>query len=80
MKDEIEAHLKKLAQEIQTLPPAESARLRALIEQLEEDLDGGSPDTPIAALRHALEAFEVQHPRTTAILNDLIIKLESMGI
>lgn len=80
MKGEIEAHIKKLSAEVETLPAAEAERLRGIVQQLEIDLAGRSADTPIDALRRTLEAFEVEHPRATAIVNDLIIKLESMGI
>lgn len=49
--------------------------LEARIESEDEDNDGLMDD-----IREAIEHFETEHPRATAILNDIMVTLSNMGI
>ena len=87
MKDSIRTHLQQLADEVDELPEDESQRLRETLARLERELgaelDTGESESPpgiLDTVRQAIDEFEVEHPRATAILNDILIKLESMGI
>ena len=83
MKDDIRAHLEQLRSEVDTLPDSESARIKKLLGEIDAELDGDTSDSPpgmLDTVRQLIEDFKVEHPRATAILNDILIKLESMGI
>ena len=60
------------------------ARIETLIEALERQIDAPEGAAPNAELNETLptlvENFEVEHPRLTAILNDLMVTLSGMGI
>ena len=58
-------------------------KLNALIS----DLEGRISDTPdqnqagmVDRVRNEIENFETEHPRATAILNDILVTLSNMGI
>ena len=56
-------------------------RLRELIEDVRRQLD--QPDDGgrlVADLKRRIDAFEVEHPRLTNILNDLMVTLSNLGI
>ncbi len=58
-------------------------RLNTLINDIETSLntkEEGKEDTLIPYLRDAVSHFETEHPRTTAILNDIMVTLSNMGI
>ena len=59
-------------------------RLSELITELEQQIEelGGSDDTEslIDNLRKWVEDFEVEHPRVTRIVNDIMMTLSNMGI
>lgn len=59
-------------------------RLDALIAQIEDRLahpdDRERHHTLIERVRETVEEFEVEHPRATAILNDIMVTLANMGI
>ena len=59
------------------------AKLDRLIEAVEEA--GGQPERGLNRdlldeIRAAVQNFEVEHPRATAILNDIMVSLSNMGI
>ncbi len=56
-------------------------RLDALIADLERQL-GQSASTPDLdrSVQEMIEQFEVEHPRITGVLNDLMVTLSGMGI
>ncbi|MBI5619072.1 MAG: DUF4404 family protein [Gammaproteobacteria bacterium] len=60
------------------------ARIEGLIAALERQIDapeGSATDAELnAELPTLVEHFEVEHPRLTAILNDLMVTLSGMGI
>jgi uncharacterized membrane-anchored protein YjiN (DUF445 family) len=49
--------------------------LEAKLETEDEENDGLMQD-----IREAIERFETEHPRATAILNDIMVTLSNMGI
>jgi chromosome segregation ATPase len=63
---------------------ASKARLESLIGTLEQRLQGTGSEAHhghlVAELKEAISHFEVEHPRLTRILNDLMVTLSNMGI
>jgi hypothetical protein len=77
----------QLHREIQRLSPDEveaKARLYALIEDLETKIehpdDEEHHDTVVESVQEAVRQFEVEHPRTSGILNHIMVVLGNMGI
>lgn len=59
-------------------------KLQSLVDSLEEKLrspqDAIQHHSLVEEVRDSVEHFEVEHPRITAILNDLMMTLSNMGI
>jgi hypothetical protein len=78
------AALRAALAEFDTGDSEKRARIQSLIEALERQID--APENPAASaelnesLPTLVEHFEVEHPRLTAILNDLMVTLSGMGI
>lgn len=83
----------QLKAEISRLGPGDEearVRLQALVTDVEQRLGAVEQDDTDAAdegdedlmerLRETVERFEVEHPRTTGILNNIMVTLGSMGI
>lgn len=49
-------------------------------KRVEEPLDENQDDTLLENLKEAISRFEADHPRATAILNDIMVALSNMGI
>ncbi len=83
---EINEALFALRQEVERLEqshPAVKERLEALLIKLETRLEAAEDDTHVHLLedvKQALTQFEVEHPRVTGILNDLMVTLSNLGI
>lgn len=64
--------------------PETQRKLQALVDGLETKLrspeDTSHHHNLVADVRDAVEHFEVEHPRITAILNDLMMTLSNLGI
>lgn len=61
--------------------PETRDKLLKLISELEEKLE--QPDehhSLIDTMNEAISNFETEHPRATAILNDIMVTLSNMGI
>jgi hypothetical protein len=75
----------QLREELQRARAGEPQALSHMTPLL-EDLDAAlaSPDAPSASLSERVDAhireFEVEHPRLTAILNDVMVSLGNLGI
>ncbi len=56
--------------------------INALIEEIENLNDQSSGDNSfiINKLKQSIENFETEHPRATAILNDIMVTLSNIGI
>ena len=77
----------QLKSEIARLGPEDDearARLRALVAEVEQRIDPAEADDAdedlMERLRETVERFEVEHPRATGILNNIMVTLGSMGI
>ena len=59
-------------------------KLSGIVKDLERHLE--EPDNQalhsdlVSNIREAIENFETQHPRATAILNDIMVTLSNIGI
>jgi hypothetical protein len=84
--EKLSASIESLRAEIENLKVDDAAaksRLDALIEELEKQLsepEHGGTATLNASVTEMIEHFEVEHPRITGILNDLMVTLSGMGI
>ncbi|MFP5358118.1 MAG: DUF4404 family protein [Gammaproteobacteria bacterium] len=85
--DRLHTVLEQLRAEVERLgtsDPAGRARLQALIEDLEGQLDAAADESSQAdlldSLPDTLRQLEVEYPRLTAILGRVASTLSSMGI
>jgi len=56
--------------------------INSLIKEIEDLNDQSSGDNSfiIDKLKQSIEHFETEHPRATAILNDIMVTLSNIGI
>ncbi|MDQ3774003.1 MAG: DUF4404 family protein [Pseudomonadota bacterium] len=75
-------HLRALVNEIGAERPDSLGRLNRLVSDIEDRLADRGAARPDAtdAVREAIRHFEVEHPRATAVLNDIMVTLSNMGI
>lgn len=94
--NDLHALIGQLKTEISRLGPGDEearVRLQALVADVEQRLGAVERDDAdpghegdegdeylMESLREAVERFEVEHPRTTGILNNIMVTLGSMGI
>jgi predicted transcriptional regulator len=86
-KQKLHNDLKKLRNEINNIAAEDTEsrdKLNQLISELEiqlENPDGDVQDQGVlTSVKEAIEHFETNHPRATAILNDIMVTLSNMGI
>jgi hypothetical protein len=85
-KEKISTSIESLRAEIEKLEVDDTAaksRLDGLVRDLERQLDEPEQAGVAAlddAVKELIEHFEVEHPRITGILNDLMVTLSGMGI
>ncbi|MGE0483161.1 MAG: DUF4404 family protein [Gammaproteobacteria bacterium] len=86
-KQELKDSLGALRRELTELGPgseAARARLSALADEMEHELEALETPEDHASLvdkvQQQVEAFEVEHPRVTNILNDIMVTLSNLGI
>ncbi len=85
--DEIQESLDQLRAEIKKLGKDDKA-IRKRMKQLVADLEGklesseelGHEPQLIEGIRRNVERFEVEHPRLTGVLNQMMVELSNMGI
>jgi DNA gyrase/topoisomerase IV subunit A len=79
---QLDASLKRLRSELESADEPTRERLQALIERVERQLEGGEEQRRglIKELEEEIMHFEVEHPRLTAIVNDIMVALSNMGI
>ncbi len=85
--DDLHSDLARLREELAGLEAGDDAA-RARIEQLVDHIDRRLDAAATQAQHHSLtelvsdsiEQFEVEHPRATAILNQIAMTLSNMGI
>ncbi len=75
-------HLRALVNEIGAERPDRLEHLNRLVSDIEDRLADRGAARPDAtdAVRAAIRHFEVEHPRATAVLNDIMVTLGNMGI
>ena len=88
-KESLTAHLEALKSEINALTgdnEADRERLATLIQQIEDQIDveiaTEEEEEPVTvdSLRHMAEKFEVEHPKITKAINEIMTTLSNMGI
>ena len=85
-KDNLRDDLERLREEVNQLSDASintREKLNVLISDLEQRLDNENDEDDsglIENIRDYISSFETQHPRATAILNDIMVTLSNMGI
>jgi hypothetical protein len=83
---QLRKNLEKLRAEIDQVADSDTqtkARLDALINDIEASIDPDQESGDIKLIENVKEAvahFETEHPRATAILNDIMVTLSNMGI
>ncbi|BBA34076.1 uncharacterized protein sS8_2124 [Methylocaldum marinum] len=83
---EVSEALFNLRKEIEQLSSADSetrVRLETLLADLERQLEASEDEHQlhlIEDLKEAISQFEVEHPRITGILNELMVALSNLGI
>lgn len=81
-REQLEHLLTRLREELASLESNSAQaqpRLRELIDDIERQIAAQSEGVS-ADLKRRVETFEVEHPRVTAILNDVMVTLSNMGI
>ena len=85
--DELHALVQQLKSEIAGLRADDDEareRLQALVSDLDrriDDEDDGVEDEALMdSLRESVERFEVEHPRATGIINNILVMLGNIGI
>jgi len=83
LRDDIE----KLRNEIANLSPDEDAskeKLEGLLQDIESSLESEEQNKNqselLTGLKESVNHFETEHPRATAIINDIMVTLSNMGI
>jgi hypothetical protein len=85
-KEKISASIELLRAEIANLKVEDTtakARLDRLVAELESGLTEPEPASTATlneSVKELIEQFEVEHPRITGVLNDLMVTLSGMGI
>ena len=85
-KENLRDDLERLREEVNQLTDSSidtRDKLNVLISDLEQRLDNENDEDDsglIENIRDYISSFETQHPRATAILNDIMVTLSNMGI
>lgn len=82
-KRKLDEDLKRLRSELENADEATRKRMEALVEKVEQRLaegEGKAAQGLLQELEEEIMQFEIEHPRLTAILNDLMVTLSNMGI
>lgn len=84
--DNLHSLIRQLKSEIAALHADDEEareRLQSLVDELERRLEEDEDvedEALMDSLRESVERFEVEHPRATGILNNIMIMLGNMGI
>lgn len=85
--DRLRADLERLREEIARADAGDRdalARLEELAGQVQRELDEenvvGDPAGLVEELEEAITGFEARHPNLTAIVNNMLVALGSMGV
>ncbi len=83
MNDQLRDQLRQLLQALQALPVEheQRAKLEALVADIESQLGSVDDDgSLLEQVETAVSAFEAEHPRIAAILNNIIVTLGNIGV
>lgn len=79
--------IEKLRNEIKTLHADEDTskeKLESILQEIESGLEAKEENKEhselLSGLKESVEHFEAEHPRATAIINDIMVTLSNMGI
>ena len=73
--------LKKELEKLSLSDEATKNQINTLIEDIESLKDeSNDKDDLIENIKTSIKHFETEHPRATAILNDIMVTLSNMGI
>jgi len=86
-KNNLRDDIEKLRNEIESLS-AEEGTPKEKLEMLLQDIESGleteeqnkNQSELLAGLKESVNHFETEHPRATAIINDIMVTLSNMGI
>lgn len=84
--NELQKKLENLRAEIEKVASNDSEareRLNTLLRDVEKTLEESGAevdDNLLENIRETISQFEADHPRATAILNDIMVTLSNMGI
>jgi hypothetical protein len=81
-REQLELLLTRLREELAALERAGTQvqpRLQTLIDDIEVQISA-QDEGVTGELKRRVETFEVEHPRVTAILNDMMVTLSNLGI
>lgn len=81
-REQLEHLLQRLRDELAALEKQgvqAQPQLKALVDDIEKQV-AAEDHTVTGELKRRVEAFEVEHPRVTAILNDVMVTLSNLGI
>lgn len=83
----LQTELEKLRNEVNNIAVGNDEareKLNLLISDIEKKLEGRADEAHdnnlLQGIKDAIGQFESEHPRATAILNDIMITLSNMGI
>lgn len=83
-KRKLDEGLRRLRSELEGADETTRKRMEAWVERVERRLAEGAGKAVQPGLLQELEEeimhFEVEHPRLTAIINDIMVAMSSMGI
>ncbi len=85
--NKLQNDIDKLRVEIKNLHADEKSskeKLENLLQEIESELETETQNNRkselLAGLKESVEHFEAEHPRATAIINDIMVTLSNMGI
>lgn len=78
--DELRSELARLEAEEARVRERLDALIAGVETQIAEPGDATHQQSLVQELRNSISEFEVSHPRTTAILNEIMVTLGNMGI
>ncbi|HIF50768.1 MAG TPA: DUF4404 family protein [Thiotrichaceae bacterium] len=84
MHDKLHEKINSLKKELEQLSVSDNTA-KEHIDQLIEEIENLSDATEeknaaIDKIKSSIDRFEAEHPRATAILNDIMVSLSNMGI
>lgn len=78
--ERLRAEVDRAAQEAAAAKKELNDIINDLEKRIAEPADNAHHRDLLSNIRKAIERFETEHPRATAILNDIMVTLSNMGI